>query len=73
MFDGILTAQRYVEILEDNLIDEADEALGPGAWVFQQDNDPKHRAHLTTDWLSKNVPEVLKWPSKSPDLNPIEN
>jgi len=45
MFEGILTAERYVSILQDHLVWGADEALGRGQWVFQQDNDAKHRAH----------------------------
>lgn len=31
-------------------------------WVTQQDNNPKHRSKLTTEWLQQR-------PSPSPDLN----
>ncbi len=46
--------------------------MGRG-WVFQHDNDPKHTAKATKEWLKKKHIKVLEWPSQSPDLHPIEN
>ncbi len=41
--------------------------MGRGC-VFQHDNDPKHMAKATKEWLKKKHIEVLEWPS-----HPIEN
>jgi transposase len=36
-------------------------------------DDPKHTSRVAKEFLGNNVPEVMDWPSNSPDLNPIEN
>ncbi len=30
-------------------------------WVFQHDNDPKHKAKATKEWLKKKHINVLEW------------
>ncbi len=43
--------------------------MGRG-WVFQHNNDPKHTAKATKEWLKKKHIKVLEWPSQSQTLIP---
>ena len=42
------------------------------ALVFQQDNARPHTARVTTNFLQRNNVNVMPWPSRSPDFNPVE-
>ena len=37
------------------------------------DNDPKHTAKTTQEWLWDKPLNVLEWPSQSLELNPIKH
>ncbi|KAK3514520.1 hypothetical protein QTP70_021498, partial [Hemibagrus guttatus] len=63
----------YREILSKNLLPSARALKMKRGWVFQHDNDPKHTARATKEWLCKKRFKFLEWLSLSPDLNPIEN
>jgi transposase len=71
-FKDIMDGPYYIQILENHLIPNARRQFGRH-WRLQMDNDPKHRSRIVQDFLREHVPEILDWPSNSPDVNPVEN
>ncbi|GFW42730.1 transposable element Tcb1 transposase [Trichonephila clavipes] len=69
VLQGTLTARRY---LDDILTPIVLPMLSshPGA-IYQQDNARPHTARLSQQCLQGY--DVLPWPTRSPDLSPIEN
>lgn len=72
IFRENMTADIYVSILDDHLLQSAKHAVS-AAWIFQEDNDPKHRSRAAQAWLQRHDIKRLDWPSNSPDVNPMEN
>src|SRR4030095_9616517 len=72
--DNGLDAQLYKDILHDDFLGSLEwYGLDKGDIIFQHDNDPKHTAKSTTEWLEDNEIQMLGWPAQSSDLNPIEH
>ena len=73
--EGILNQHGYHSILQRHAIPSGLRLVGP-AFIFQQDNDPKHTSRLCKGYLTKKesdgVLRQMTWPPQSPDLNPIE-
>jgi len=69
---GNQTSADYIEVLQNHLIPFG-RRIGGQRWTLQQDNASIHSSRITKEWFASQSLRVLSWPSKSPDLNPIEN
>ena len=70
--DGDINAELYIKVFSDHLLPLIADSF-PAGCVFQQDNAPVHTARATKTFLADSNVDVLPWPSRSPDLNLIEN
>ena len=67
-----MNSHTYCDLLIKNGIIEILQNTFPNTFVFQQDGAPCHRSNYTKQTLLSKVPYTIAWPSKSPDLSPIE-
>lgn len=70
IFAGIMRKETYLDILNNYVL--AFMKTNPHM-IYQDDNDPKHRAKIVKAWYVEHQIQHLLWPAYSPDLNPIEN
>ncbi|PAV73038.1 hypothetical protein WR25_13457 [Diploscapter pachys] len=70
--NGNMDSQMYSDILEQHMLPHAKSIMNRG-WVFQHDNDPKHRFTKVQEWFNFKKVKAMPWPSQSPDANPIEH
>ena len=71
IFEGIMLADLYCDILRSHLIPFINEKLPNHR--FMQDNDPKHMSRVARTFFEENEISWWRTPLESPDLNPIEN
>lgn len=72
VIQGNLNQVRYIEILRESLLPFARAAFQDN-FVLVQDNAPPHTGRHTRTFLDDEDVEVMVWPARSPDLNPIEH
>ena len=72
VFDGIMDAPLYIDVLDQTLLPFLSEVY-PDGHRFMADNDPKHTSRVAQGFLEDNQVYWWRTPAESPDLNPIEN
>ena len=73
LINGTMDKFVYNGIFKSNVKQRAQKLGIPTSYMYQQNNDPKHAADLNKMWRMWNVPNQLRTPAQSPDLNPIEH
>ena len=73
LVDGNITAQKYIDILDEHLWPVIVRHFLNKPYLFQDDNAPVHRARITCEYKQNNNIPSITWPAQSPDINIIEN
>ena len=68
--EGKMNGAKYREILDENLLQSAQDLRLGQRFAFQQDNDPKHTATTTQEWLwDKSMNVLVAKPEPGLDSN----
>ena len=71
---GHLNGRKYVDILEEHLLDFwMEQSEERGYVIFQEDISPVYTCKFAKQWRESMDIESLEWPPNSPDLNLIEH
>ena len=68
IFEENMNSEMYMKILEVFLL-----PIYKKDYLFQQDNHSVHKSKTVINFFEENKINLLEFPAKSPDLNPIEN
>lgn len=63
-------SRKYIRLLSQHVVPKM---RANNAARFMHDNASIHKANIVCDYLTSQPFEVIPWPAKSPNLNPIEN
>ena len=72
-YDGPITGEKFAAIVKSSLEKAFENSSNPKARRFLMDGCPRQNSKITMNAINKEHAKVFKIPSRSPDLNPIEN
>ena len=70
ILDGTMTGLKYLKILNEHIKPLISRRP---TFIFQDDNAPAHRCHDVQLYKLYHGARCIPWPTRSPDLNPIEH
>ena len=70
--EGCMDARKILEVLKTGHQRKSEiHGIRTDEYVLQMENDPKHAARLTEDWIKAVNQRFIPWPSHTFDLNII--
>jgi len=71
--EGHLDSPKYQHILQNVMLPSVRMLYPDGTIHFQQDHSSIHDSRVVQEWLSVQADEVIDWPPRASDMNPIEH
>lgn len=82
-FDGYINSNSYAQMVTEYVIPELeDRGIDPREVIYMHDGAPPHKPNFVQDMLNQHFrgfigpgdiqKALLKWPARSPDLNPLD-
>jgi len=72
--EGHLDSLQYQHILQNVMVPSVQILYPEGIIYLQQDHSSIHDSRVVQEWLYRQADvELLDWPPRGPDMNPIEN
>ena len=72
IIEGIFKSCNYKNLLQEMIVPIIRLNMG-SSFYFQEDNCSVHKSRTIQDFMKASDINILKWPSKSPDLNIVED
>lgn len=69
--DENLNSEKYINLLKNNILPKIHESQS--GFIYMHENAPCHAFRAVKAFLNQENVTALKWPMKSPNMNPIKN